>query len=502
MGDLRDHQPVVIEEFNGLWVNGDTDAVPIDHFSDCENIIFLENGFRTRQGIDPFAAIHNVVRMFIYVMQEGQTLLLLNNVGEIYHRVSDVLVYGPILSIPEMTDFKVESIAGRAYITPFYTETADDETKYQRGLEDEFVYVYLGDGTDARKAAGDAPTGTLTVANSGSAGNVEAGVHIFSVAYETDTGFITKLAGFADVDAPGGEEVDISNIPVSPDSFVVARWIFATKFIDPTLFTGDLEAYEPFFLERIDNNTDTTLTVSFFDSELIKSADYLFDLLEEIPAGAMLTQYHGRLVVGATFDDISLAYVSVAGEPEAIDAVDGIVIIPLDGNPITTAQEFRDVLYIFKKTRTYPVADNGDIPSSWPVVVLDQGIGASVHGIASVLDSGGVNLDFLLIVDYSGLMLFDGGYTRQEPSWKIRDLWFEFDRNQFNKIQVMNDSLSQIIYVLKPDGQLLFANYSNGLNAKAIRWSKWRFDVAMTTIALWNTNNLLLASDEVAIVPA
>lgn len=56
MGDLRDHQPVVIEEFNGLWVNGDTDAVPIDHFSDCENIIFLENGFRTRQGIDPFAA--------------------------------------------------------------------------------------------------------------------------------------------------------------------------------------------------------------------------------------------------------------------------------------------------------------------------------------------------------------------------------------------------------------------------------------------------------------
>jgi hypothetical protein len=40
MSQLRDHQPIEITEFNGLWRRGDVDNTPLDHFSDCNNIKF------------------------------------------------------------------------------------------------------------------------------------------------------------------------------------------------------------------------------------------------------------------------------------------------------------------------------------------------------------------------------------------------------------------------------------------------------------------------------
>jgi hypothetical protein len=63
--------------------------------------------------------------------------------------------------------------SGRAYITPFTTELVGSLNR-ERGLTGEFVYVYKGDGTAARKAAGNKPTVNVTVAN-GAAGFTDAG---------------------------------------------------------------------------------------------------------------------------------------------------------------------------------------------------------------------------------------------------------------------------------------------------------------------------------------
>ena len=119
MANFRGHEPVVIEEFNGLWRRGDADSVPIDHFSDCNNIQYIESGFETRDGLDTLIAKNNVVRMYNYRMQTGESLLLLDNNGDIYHALLDGsnTVYGPILSIAGMTDFGFVAVAGRAYIT-------------------------------------------------------------------------------------------------------------------------------------------------------------------------------------------------------------------------------------------------------------------------------------------------------------------------------------------------------------------------------------------------
>lgn len=490
----RDHQPIVIEQFNGLFNRGDEDTVPLDHFSDCENIQYVHEGFTTRDGLDTYRAIQNPVRMYNYVMQKGESLLILDNQGRIYHSINETTTH-LILTIPEMKDFGFVSYAGRAYITPFKTETNELGINYQRGLSGQFVYVYKGDGSPARVAGGVPPVGTLTVAPGGG-GHVDMGIHIIGVAYETDTGFITKITGFAQVTTDGNQSISVSNIPIAPvGSNVVARRLVSTQAIDPEIYTGNLQGYQSFFVKRIPDNTTTSIILDYYDSELLSDASHLLDILSTIPAGVGLTTYHNRLVSYAEYDNISLLRISYPGEPEAMDAVSGLLIFPLDGNPITNAQEYRDVLYVFKKTRTAGYTDTSDVPSTWPFTWLDQGIGASVHGIGTVLDSGGVNIDFLLIVDYSGLMLFNGAYARPELSWKIRDLWFNLKRNDFGNIQIMNDSLTQIVYITLPNKEMFYCDYTNGLDANSVKWAKWRFDVQTSTIALVETNKLLIGSE-------
>lgn len=632
---LRGHEPSVIEEFMGLWKRGDEDSCPQDHFPDCNNVQYFESGVETRPGINTFNAISDVVRMYVYVMQTGQSLLLLNSIGEIYHVLLDGTVYGPILSIGAMTDFGFKAYNGRAYITPFATyNKADTNEPYQAGLQNEFVYVYKGDGVAARKAAGNPPTdggqsalvaynstidgvvgrgihiigisasdggdesgglgpeglaivyapgdkeinlnniplggvgiterkvymtrsidpedwnpvgdirnnytfylvktipdnttidtiiniddtslvtafspgglSTLTntpmyIENTNTDGYCDLGLHVIGVVYETDTGFLT---------APGPEffavqtyvnerkKVKIYNIPVSPDSFVTKRHLVSSLAISQ--FNGNNRMgefqYQLFFIPEgtIEDNVTTELEVSYFDADLLEDASYLIDNFSEIPACVGLDTYHGRLALWGEYDNISICRFSASGEPEAIDQVDGFIIIPLDGNPLTNGKEFRDVWYSFKRTRTWAVNDNGGLPSTWVPIVIDNGIGASVHGVAEVLDSGGVNIDYLLIVDWSGLMLFNGMYARPELSYKIDDLWKALDRYNFNNMEIINDSLNKTIYIILPDFSMLYANYDDGLNPKEIKWAPWTFDVPITSLALINTDTLLMASN-------
>lgn len=501
----RDHEAITLKEFNGLWKRGDIETCPLDHFSDCNNIQFQEGAFKTRDGIDPYAAFPNVTRIYTYNQPDQQGLLLLDSSGNIYHTLSPTPTT-PILSIAGMLDFAFKAINGRAYISPNDRVT---------GLEDEFLYVYMGDGTPARKAAGAGPLGgNFAAATSADPGNVEPGVHIFGVLYETNTGFLTKIG---DVKSAldvlvDDKKVDLSNIPLSPDSFVVARHIVATKRITPDLYTGDTSGYQFFFVPdgRIPDNTTTTLKVNFYDADLIEDAGYLLDILEEIPAGVALGTYHNRLVTVAeygeetgdiltsTIGNISLARVSYPGEPEAFDAVSGLIVAPLDSKPLTNIQEYRDVMYLFKQTKTLAYVDTGLEPVDWPLTIIDEGTGAPIHGIAFVLDSGGINIDYIIICDWSGVMIFDGKFQRPagELTWKIADFWHALDRDQFNLIHMLNDSINQRLYIVLPDGTMLMGDYDDGgLSPEKIKWSPWTFDVNITAIALVETNLLILATD-------
>jgi len=503
---LDGHKPVVIEQMNGLWANGDVDSCPLDHFTDCENVVATgESGIKTRDGLGPHQHISgpvgNVIRVFNFITQDSNDLLVLREGGDIFHVLNNGLtVLGPILSIPSMTDFNILSYAGRAYITPFGSFSVGANI-IEKGLENEFLYVYLGDGTPARKAAGLPPSpsdlpasSTITVANDGGQLS-DAGDHLFGVSYETDTGYQTAPSRLT-LFTSNGTGFDFSGIPVSGSSAVVARHLVMTKKI--TNYNGDTTGYQYFFIPngRIPNNTATTLSnITVFDADLLEDASHLFDNYSEIPAGVGLSLYHNRLVLNTTFTDISLALVSSVGEPEAISQIDGLIIAPLDGTPLTVTQEMRDVIYMFKRSKTHSYVDNGDVPSSWPLTTIDEGFGAPVHGVATVVDSGGINVDFIITTSFRGIMIFNGRYFSPELSYKIRNIWNAQNKNEFRNIQIVNNTPGSIFYLALPDRRLLIGDYGNGLDPKKIKWFPERFDIQVNSVALVNTSELIIGSN-------
>src|SRR5688572_1651615 len=141
---LRDHDPIVIENFNGLWKRGDPEEVPLDHWQDAENLRFTgSSGFATRYGINIFqdvaAPLGGILRIYNFITDDENTLLVLIDGGEIYHVINDITVLGPILTIGAMTDFDIQPWGGRVYITPFTTYGTEPD-ELQKGLENEFLY--------------------------------------------------------------------------------------------------------------------------------------------------------------------------------------------------------------------------------------------------------------------------------------------------------------------------------------------------------------------------
>lgn len=499
---MRDHKPQKLEKFMGLYDRGDIDNVPLDHFSDCQNIKFSATGksFQTRDGVDKFqdvvSPLGNIVRYYNYITQSKNTLLVLvydGATGKIYHVVDSTTVQGPILIIAGMEDFAFTPYAGRAYISPFKSYTTGGIT-IQKGMTGEFLYVYLGDGTAARKAAGATPAGTLIAAN-GAAGHTDGGNKNFAVVGETDSGFLSEPCAFVNFTTANLFSVSFTNIPTFTGAQWVKRHIVATKSIID--FNGDLEGYQYFFIPgaTVNNNVATVLAnISFYDADLLEDASHLLDNYSEIPAGCHLTLYHDRLVLSTLYTDISIALVSAIGEPEAISQLDGFISVTPDGNPLTNGQELRDVLYLTKRNRTVGYNDNGEEPSSWLPNNIDNALGATVHGIATVIDSGSTSVDFLLIGNNAGIFLFNGRFIDPPLSFKINNFWLDQDKDLMYRIQIVNDSINKLIYCVLPDWTLLYIDYNLGLDPKNIRFAPWVFDFQVNTVCLVNIDTLIMGS--------
>jgi len=498
---VRSHEPIVFENIKGLWDRGDVENTPLDHYADCNNLINIGNNVTVRPGVGLHQSVavplEDVRRMYNYPTPTGNTLIVLVvntlGVGEIYHVVSPTTVFGPILSIAGMTDFAFVPYAGRAYISPFSSFVTGD-LNIEKGLQNEFLYVYMGDGTPARVAAGSTPAGTLTIAN-GAAGHTDAGFHIFAVVGETNSGFLSEPFAMNTFTTVANQSVSFGTVPVLVGAQWVKRHIVATKVI-PT-YNGDNTGYQFFFIPDaiINNNTDTFLNnISFFDADLLEDASHLLDNFATIPAGACLWLYHDRLCLATTFDDISLIYVSAPGEPEAISEIDGQIIVSLDGNPITNGGELRDIMYVFKRARTVSYTDTGEEPANWPDSPIDAALGTCVHGIATVLDSGNASVDFFIICTYAGVILFNGRYILPELSFKIQQRWKDLDRNEYRKIQIMNAPVQKWIMVVLPTGTILVADWNNGMDPKNVRWYPWSLNIPVNCLAIVNIDQIIIGS--------
>jgi hypothetical protein len=480
---IENHVPIPITTFNGLWDRGPDEAVPIDHFSMAQNLKFKPSAFYTREGSILDVACGAVLRFHVYKItgQASRLLILLNN-NSIYDSVN---MGAPILTIPGMLDFSMETFFDRAYITPHNGLT---------GLPGQFVHYYTGSGV-ARIAGGPGPAVAppITVVQGGP-GKIDKGVHAFAVGFETATGFITPLGGYTGLVTAGGKTVEMSNIPIGPAG-TIARIIFSTKDVaDPAtgLYNWDYGNAEWFFAPngRIADNITTSKSLSFFDADLVDQADYILEQLSAIPAGVGITSYQGSMVVWGEDANQSTVRISRPGQPESFNAVEGFLQVePTNGGGVRNCVEFRSSLYILKSQRCYATQATDQEALFWTCPLLDGSIGTECHGIGKIFERNSNTVDKYLVSSRRGILLFTGNFS-EELTWKVKDIWNRVTKTHFHRIQVLIDSDAQFVYVSLPlDGSLvtnavLFGDYTQGLDSEKIKWSLWSFPHNPVSIAL------------------
>ena len=473
--------PIVLDEFLGMFSRDISDNVPPNHAVDSQNNRFIYGGVKTREGSSLTFAPSGIMkrfhsfqldpgssaRLYMYMYQSGANTIIKDSVGTTILSIADLTI----------TDFSILNINGKTYIT-LHNGTHGKN----------FVYVYTGIAT--RKIAGFKPSSAVSAAT-GAAGTVEAGQRLFATAFESDTGFITKPnATWTLYTGPGAKKVDLTNIPTTGDTSIVKVHILCTKKI--VNYSGNQKDYELFFTGDSVAEGTTTLTVDFYDSELVSSADYLNDVLEEVPGGTHLYNYNGRLVVSGNEDTSvtafmanSLPLVSKSGNFESFSSVDGFCIAnpgDIAAGGVRVSQGFRGNLYFLKANRILVTRDdNVNPPSSWPVIEVDSTYGCGVYGVATIADGVSIIDDSFLILSRAGLVLFNGAVVKPELTWKVKNIWDRINYQVPELSQVIIDPDKKCIYISLPlDGSsdpnyILYGDYSSGMSADTIKWDLWKF---------------------------
>ena len=504
---MLDKNPFIIDEFTGLN-HGSPDAVynyannEVIPFSDAlvaNNVRFTkEGGVRTRDGFEIVSDVsltafgipnsntgtfsqHWKISNIAGAVQTNRWLVLFYttlDTGDFYDSGA-VDPTTPVLSIALCKYASVINIFGRLYISPL--------SDYGVPLSGENVYLY--DGTNpARIAGGVAPTpGTFTVANDTEAGSfVTVGKHLFTLAHETDSGFITPVPTPSswinlDVTSAVDRSVKFTNIPAFP-SGIVATHLLMTKVI--LNYDNVPENWELFFALRVTTNADVEFTLP--DTGLVDSADYLLDILDELPACNSISVYSGRLMYNGPDGDPELIYVTKVADPESVSQVEDYIQIK-EGIPIDVynGKELRGLYYIFKENCTFVVREDiTQPPNAWKYEIVDSGIGSVPFGIAEVLaNPGSLVYDNLLVTSLTGIHIFSGTYSQGLLSHKIQGILKNYSKDELKFTRMAVDPIEKVIYLLLGEPwlttKLFVGNYYNGLDPDNIKWSEYNFQVVV-----------------------
>jgi hypothetical protein len=464
------------------------DGVPFDHAIDEENIDFTDVSSGTRNGFVPYLEAGggwNGVCLRAHVFErvgEAPQILILDDGGNIYSSISFASPILTFASPPE--DFAIVSMYGRCYICP-HTGLA--------GATAEKVYVYTGTGV-AREAGGAAPTGHTLAGVEVADGKMEKGTRLFAICYLTDTSHYTP---------PGLETADVLSFETTADnkkltisglnkvgipSYITHVRVIATPVLGET-YNGNPKEQSWYFVPDALVTTGTdTVTVDFYDADLIASADYLQYQKSTIPAGCALVDFNGRMIVIGDPASSAKPWVSSPTECESFSDLDGYMVVePGEGGACRNAASSRGILYITKSQRIYSVEENGASPTTWTCSRLDAAMGAEANGLSKILNSTGTAQDAIFLADRSGIFMFP---NQVELTWKIRNLWNLIYQPYFYKVQLRFDPIRSKIYANLPLGSstecnyLLVGDFSLGLSKENIRWSLWTIysDAAQTTV--------------------
>jgi hypothetical protein len=486
---------ISIDKFRGLYLRRDPAKVPRGYLTVADNFVVNDGSMQNRAGITTLISDAGWEAIYmarpIDVSDNTKWFVLAVNAGalKLYYCASGINTV--ILNPVPTGSFEFQFVR----INSTYFITFDDS---QNGISGANSYVYNpAIHSVARVSGKSAPASaiTVTVAGGADAKGVPVGRHVWGVAFETDTGHISAviLAGLVSAVHAGGQFADLSNIPTgAANTGTSKRRILVSKVIPN--FDGNLLNYELFFLPTgtIADNTTTVLNnVSFYDTELLDSADYLKDLSSSSAAYSSICQYGerfigcGKALAGTGSASPHVADVSDKGKPESLDSTDGFITVePGFGTALQHCVEWKGYLVLIKDIGTYITKDNGDEPNTWPVDKVDGSFGCGPQGVCRIYaGQAGVIEDSLLILTTSGLKIFNGSY-KQEPLTKLIDGYYEDLINastyaEFRVWQVYADPINNYIYIYarlsNSSVVILVGDYRFGLNPDTMIWTKFKF---------------------------
>lgn len=535
---MIDKFPLTIDNFKGVKApdseynedieNYQFDDVSIDAAYEAVNIRYLKNGgFRSRVGytglldsnLNMTGSLCQTwqVKNLKGVDQTNRWLVLTWDAtnGRIYDTGAGT-PSTPILTVAGMKYAFVINAFGRMYISPWSAWGVPLDVLGVGSLDR--VYVWNGDYVPRHAQGGalnrEAATAT-GVTNSATAGNIIPGTHLFDVAYEYDTGWVSPLYGTNPAFEGGpstvlplalvctGNKVTIANVKVGgAGSGIVARHIIMSRLVTNYDSFGWLH-YEPFFAAKINDNTTTSLTFDMPDAGLVESAAYLLDSLGVIYSCVSMSVSNNRMIYygikrspAGTIDlpileGNNCILVSPPGDPERVNPYNtdnSRILIGQDfAGGVNCGAELRGINYVFKNNSTWAFqADISLDPAEWPVDLVDAGIGAFPLGISKVGGStSSVINDAILVGGVSGVFVFSGNYNVIPISmgW-----WGSYTEDDFQYITILINPINRLIYCTLRDplrtGQIgeqdfiWVGNFLYGLDYESIRWSKDEINLA------------------------
>jgi hypothetical protein len=483
--------PINAKPFKGLWFRGapgtgSPNTVPPDHLSDCFNCIFPGQGqIDIREPITQSSTTTGGTISFSTAnVLGGSVLLTLESGNGKFHDethatlLSTVSGTGPVY--PD--DFVTLDIFGRVYISFLYQG---------RALPGGIVWVYYYSALRTNyvfeaAAVSSGATGPLilTLTQVGG-GVVTAGSHQVEVVYLSERGYYSQPGGAAVINSTGVNDIEVAFTTTVPGDVQYIVLIMTPANLQTTYFVPGA------VFNAVAGPHLYNLTINSPDSALITSSDYLFNLVGNVSGGTSLIFYKGRMCIVGKDSSPDDLLTSDLGLPEQFNIVNNIVHFPADYgiNNCSGAMNIRDILYVTKPNGTYATQDNGATPSTWPVTIIDSGIGAYSTGISLFESSmsGQDVLDSAFVANQRGLMLFDGSYGSVPLTYKVEAVWQAVNTTYFYKIQVTHDIWKKRIYIAMPlsisgmqtflplvyNGIILMGDYQDGLNAKDIKWSVW-----------------------------
>ena len=467
-------QPKELMGYNGLWSRGNYSACPPEYLTDCYNCSFPgRNQVDIRQ---PFLA--NVATAatpawhFIARLTSGDVLLTLSTDGKLRDETNVVIL--KTWTFANVNGFAAINIYGRCYLSP---------TKNGQAVSGEKVYYY--DGTNFSVAAGIKPATTATLTQP-SSGNVDVGVHTAAVVFQYTYGYLSPPSSLATITSDGSHNIHFASIPTG-GAGVVARVLLLTVAGGSQLF----------FIPggTINDNTTTTFDYNGYDTSLISDASYLYNILTAIPACSSMLFYKGRMIfigqTGAPDQELTSDLLIL----ESVNSVNNLINLPVDdaSNGTNTGMIIRDVLYFTKPAGTYATQDNGGNPSTWPVTIIDSGLGAYNCGLSTFASSGSAQdiMDSALCINKRGLMLFTGNFQDPPLTYNIESIWQMIDSRFIYNAQIAHDVNSKVVYLAVPlmpatsignsigsqisatNSLILAMDYKDGLSATTVKWTVW-----------------------------